>query len=300
MTSPSGKKLSALLNKEILVARSIYIYCDGGFGNRYNALLSGLVVAELADLEPIIVWPTNNWCGASFEDIFQKPMTVVNRELSSFFAEKEHFHHLMEEDHLQMQVPFLSPRPITDFEQIRQFINASSKDIFYYVALVPACIDMTQIRKHLLANPFRPEIIERADSFRVNHGLTEFFGIQIRKTDFGTSGADDQNLFNLIAGRADAQFFVCSDDKDVERRFSTLPNVHIYEKQAHVEKLVQGDWNSHTADHSGRVYACNVNRGSLSVLEAIVDLLVLSKSKVVRTSGSTFLNAALMIQTCSQ
>jgi hypothetical protein len=130
------------------------------------------------------------------------------------------------------------------------------------------------------------------------HQLIEFFGIQIRKTDFGSNGADDQNLYNVIEGRSDANFFVCSDDKDVERRFSALPNVHIYQKQAHVEKLVSGDWNSQTADRSGRVYACNVNRGALSVLEAIVDLLILSKSKVVRTSGSTFLSAALMIQAC--
>ena len=282
------------------MTRSIYIYCDGGFGNRYNALLSGLVVAELAGLEPTIVWPTNNWCGASFEEIFEKPMNVINRELSSFVAEKERFHHLMEEDHLKMQVSFLSPRAITDFEQVRQFIDASTKDIFYYVALVPACINIGQISKHLVANPFRSEITERAKSFLSSHALIEFFGIQIRKTDFGAGGADDQNLFNLISGRADAQFFVCSDDKDVERRFAALPNVHIYEKRAHVEKLVQGDWNSHTADHSGRVYACNVNRGALSVLEAIVDLLVLSKSRVVRTSGSTFLNAALMIQNCTR
>jgi hypothetical protein len=141
--------------------------------------------------------------------------------------------------------------------------------------------------------------MERATSFLSTHRLTEFFGIQIRKTDFGSNGADDQNLYDLIVGRADAQFFVCSDDKDVERRFSALPNVHIYDKQAHVEKWVQGDWNSHTADHSGRVYACNVNRGALSVQEAIVDLLILSKSGIVRTSGSTFLSAALMIKACS-
>jgi hypothetical protein len=119
------------------------------------------------------------------------------------------------------------------------------------------------------------------------------------ETDFGSHGADDQNLYDLIASRSNAQFFVCSDDKDVERRFAALPNVHIYDKQAHVEKLVHGGWNSHTADHSGRVYACNVNRSSLSVLEAIVDLLILSRSNIVRTSGSTFLSAALMIKSCN-
>ncbi len=282
------------------MTRSIYIYCDGGFGNRYNALLSGLFLASEAKLNPIVVWPVNNWCGASYDDIFETPMSVLNRELASFVAEKDKFHHLMEEDHLGMQVPYISPRNVTELAKLTDYIAASAKDVFYYVALIPACINLDQIKPHLLAHPFRTETVKRAEDFLQSQKLTEFFGIQIRKTDFGANGADDQNLYDLISSRADAMFFVCSDDKDVELRFAALTNVRIYDKQAHVEKLVNGGWNSHTADHSGRVYACNVNRSGLSVLEAIVDLLILSRSKIVRTSGSTFLSAALMIQACRQ
>jgi len=288
------------LAKDETVTRSIYIYCDGGFGNRYNALLSGLFLAQQTGLKPVVVWPVNNWCGASFDDIFENPMPVHNRELASFVADKAKFHHLMEEDHLGQQVPFMSPRNVTDICVLTDYIATSEKDVFYYVALIPACIGLDQIKPHLLAHPFRDQIVERANDFLQKHHLVQFFGIQIRKTDFGPNGADDQNLYDLISGRADAMFFVCSDDKEVERRFSLLPNVRIYEKQAHVEKLVDGGWNSHTADHSGRVYACNVNRSGLSVLEAIVDLLILSRSQIVRTSGSTFLTAALMIQACRQ
>jgi hypothetical protein len=63
-----------------------------------------------------------------------------------------------------------------------------------------------------------------------------------------------------------------------------------------VDKLVEGDWNSVTLDHSGRAYACNVNRSALSVIDAVVDCLILSYSTVVRTSNSTFLNTALLLQ----
>jgi hypothetical protein len=278
--------------------KSIFIYCDGGFGNRYNALLSGLAIAEAGGLEPVIVWPTNNWCGASYEDIFENARVVQNRELVSFVAEKDRYHHLMVEDHLSMNVPNVSPSNFTDFPSLLEYAKATDKDVFYYVALIPQCVDMLLVKKHLLANPFCPAIRDRAAAFLREQNLSEFFGIQIRKTDFGAGGADDQNLFDLISKCPDKVFFVCSDDKDVERRFAALENVRIYDKQAHVEKLVEGTWNSHTADHSGRVYACNVNRGALSVMEAIVDLLILSKSKVVKTSNSTFLNAALLLQSC--
>jgi len=91
-------------------------------------------------------------------------------------------------------------------------------------------------------------------------------------------------------------FFVCSDDKTVEQKFAALKNVAIYEKQAYVEKRISGDWTELTADHSGRVYPCNVHRSAESVLEAVTDLLILSRSQVIKTSNSTFLNTALLLQ----
>ena len=126
--------------------------------------------------------------------------------------------------------------------------------------------------------------------------MKEFLGIQIRKTDFGANGADDNNLFALVSQCPQKQFFVCSDDAAVEQRFGALPNVVTHPKRAYVEKVVDGGWNTPTADHSGRVYACNVNRNAVSVEDAVVDLLVLSRSQIVRTSNSTFLNTALLLK----
>ena len=82
----------------------------------------------------------------------------------------------------------------------------------------------------------------------------------------------------------------------MERQFSQLPNVAVNAKHAYVEKMVDGDWNSVTLDHSGRPYACNVVRSAQSVRDAVVDLMVLARSQIVRTSNSTFLNTALLLQ----
>jgi hypothetical protein len=139
-------------------------------------------------------------------------------------------------------------------------------------------------------------LVERAAKFSARQKLGDYFGIQIRKTDFGANGADDNNLFDLISKCPQRKFFVCSDDKAVEQRFALLKNVVTYPKRAYVEKVVEGGWNTPTADHSGRVYACNVNRNSASVEDAVVDLLLLSHSQVVRTSNSTFLNTALLLK----
>ncbi|AKJ28524.1 hypothetical protein [Caldimonas brevitalea] len=282
------------------MTRSIYIYCDGGFGNRYNALISGLILAEAADLSPVIVWPTNNWCGAAYEEIFaEMAHPVVRRELRTFVDEKERYHHLMVEDHLGMNVPNASPTQLPSQSALLDYVKSSPKDVFYYTALIPSYMEFAAVRRQVLALRFRPEIMARAEHFVQTQTPGEFFGVQIRKTDFGAHGADDNNLYDLIAKCPDRRFFVCSDDKTVEERFRVLPNVAIHDKSAHVEKLVDGGWTQQTADQSGRVYACNINRSALSVIDAIVDLLILSRSKVVKTSSSTFLNAALMIQACT-
>ena len=54
--------------------RQLLIYCDGGFGNRFNALVSGLVLARTLGLAPQVVWPVNNWCGAALGDLFENSL----------------------------------------------------------------------------------------------------------------------------------------------------------------------------------------------------------------------------------
>jgi len=51
------------------VAR-VRIHCDGGLGNRYGALISGLIVAERMRAEPLVYWPANSNCGATLGDLY--------------------------------------------------------------------------------------------------------------------------------------------------------------------------------------------------------------------------------------
>lgn len=280
--------------------RTLVIYCDGGFGNRFNAVTSGLALAKALQLKPQVVWPLNNWCGAAFEDLFDVEMPVVQRELASFMPERERYHYFIVEDRLGLAQQWVSPLHIPNWDGVRAFFSASDKDVFYYTALIPPFTDFTAIAEQVRALRFRPAILARAQQFLDQHNIGrqhgDFFGVQIRKTDFGGHGADDTNLFNLVKDRPQSKFFICSDDKDVEQRFGALPNALVYQKRAHVEKMVTGDWNALTTDYSGRLYAGNVNRSAASVEDALVDLLILSRSQIVKTSNSTFLSTALLLQ----
>lgn len=276
--------------------RQIVIYCDGGFGNRFNALVSGLAIAKTLDLSPRIVWPLNNWCGASMAELLDQPLPSENRELVTFAPEKDRYQFFMVEDHLKLGVPWASPLHMPSWEAARAHLAQSDLDVFYYTALIPGFVDFASVAEQLRGLRFHPGIVARAQAFLHERDLGDYYGVQIRKTDFGRNGADDNNLFELIAKAPHKRFFVCSDDKTVEERFGALPNAAIYPKRAHVEKLVDGGWNSVTTDHSGRAYACNVNRSAISVQDALVDMLILARSQIVRTSNSTFLNTALLLK----
>ena len=90
---------------------------------------------------------------------------------------------------------------------------------------------------------------------------------------------------------------MCSDDKDARQRFDALPNIAIFCKRADGKKLVEeGGWNSVTSDRSGRAYACNIIRSTISVIDAAVDMRILSRSEGVKTSSSTSLQTALLIR----
>jgi hypothetical protein len=278
--------------------RSVHIYCDGGFGNRLNGLVSGLLFAGIAGLKPVAVWPCNNWCGAKFSEIFENSdIQVIERELATYVPERRDFHFFMTEDHLGMGVANLSPLAASALPEVIQYLQSDGRDVFYHSPLIPVYLEAAWVSAQIRLLKIRGEIEGQAAQFIERAGLQDmFYGLQIRKTDFGAGGADDNALFELVQKAADKRFFVCSDNKEVEARFRKLPNVAIYEKQAYVEKLVAGDWTALAADHSGRVYPCNVNRSAQSVIDAVVDLLVLSHSEVIKTSNSTFLNAALLLK----
>ena len=48
----------------------IEISCDAGLGNRLGSIVSGLEVARICNLEPIICWRHSHSCYAKFSDLF--------------------------------------------------------------------------------------------------------------------------------------------------------------------------------------------------------------------------------------
>ena len=67
----------------------------------------------------------------------------------------------------------------------------------------------------------------------------------------------------------------------------------IHNKNNFVEKLVDGSWNETITDKEGRTFNFNVNRPKDSIIEALIDVLILSKCNLSnKQAKSTFYQLA--------
>lgn len=276
----------------------VYIYCDGGFGNRYNALISGLYLANLVTAEPQVIWCSNNWCGAGFDELFESTISF-----SETFNPTEFFQHhstlnIIHENQFHLALNYKTPNSFTEVEIIST-IKEAQQDVFYFTNLIPDWVYKEKLYKEIIPMVnFHADIQLLAQRHLLEHaGHQPFVGVHLRKTDFA-GNFDDRVLYQYMQQAIDTKFFVCSDDHATEQQFKQLANVFTYPKTSYVEKLAPGSWNSVITDTTGNQWPFNVNRSAESVRQAVVDLLILSHSVLLDTDlRSTFLKTAALLQT---
>lgn len=275
----------------------LYIQCDGGFGNRFNVLCFGLYLSKILNYSPVIIWPSNNWCGASFFDLFEKE-SLQFCERSSINLDNTI--NIVHENQFELKT-FININSIISIQQIQNLCQG--KDIFYFNNLIPWRLisEFDSFKNTIRDIKFKKEIVDTAERIIFENCQTHlFFGIHIRKTDFGDrSDSVEPQLMNIVQQNCEHKFFVCSDDEITENKFLQNKNVFKYEKQDYVKKLLDGSWNSTIVDSNKNSFAFNVDRSKQSVVDAVVDLLILSKSTIISPDvGSTFMHTAKLLKDC--
>jgi hypothetical protein len=276
--------------------KQIYIYCDGGFGNRFNSLMNGLFIAKYGNYEPKIIWPINNWCGATFTEIFNSTLEEFREFDQQTFFNQHDTNNFMHWNPFQPDLSVINPMgiyvSITDFMQ-----SQPDKDLFFYSSTMCPWIDKQLLKPILDQLPFQPHILTIADII-IEHNCKDqkFFGVHLRCTDH-TKSINLDDYIAHVANTPNSKFFICSDDFEIESKFMQYPNAFKYDKTSYVEKLVEGEWNTTITDSTGANFPYNVNRNSESVVQAMIDLVILSRSTLIATDfTSTFLQSAKLIQ----
>lgn len=275
----------------------VYIYCDGGFGNRYHSLVSGLFLAEACNREPLVIWPINPYNEAVYSDIFNTEIIEYTEFTGKEWLDQHDpvgivgwnpWHANLSEQHNCMGI----------YTAIDRFLKDKvDKDVFFYGGRLCPWVDINALPKFIDQVPFQPNLLSKANEFISNNFGTELFnGLHVRKTDHPYPLEEDKAIEEINS--SGIKCFVCSDDPETEKKFmDSCANVRVYPKKSYVEMLVpNGNWGHLITDDLGHRFPFNVKRGSESVLEAIVDLLILSKSNIInKDHRSTFIRSAILI-----
>lgn len=268
------------------------VMCDGGLSNRLNALIFALILRHRYGQRWVLNWPRNSWCGAAFGKLFEIDLPVYEHPINHFKRHEQQYLLVMHENQCDFDARrVIINKGLTGYADYQALLNGNT-DVFYFNSLIPSFVSFEDMRLGLSGLRIEPGLRRRAETFCKQHQIdATVLGLHIRKTDFGTSVNDDE-LFN-IAASSPLRFFVCSDDRGVNERFSRLPNCCVFEKSFFPNKAdVTKDWLQWGKDAEGRVFPFNIDRSEESVLEGLIDLLILSRTTLVKTSGSTFLAMA--------
>ena len=272
----------------------LYILCDHGLGNRLGSLVGGLKTAELLNYQPIICWPINNWCQAEFYELFRSAIELESNEFATMLVNQIHDSGLPFFFISQFTEDTISKNYFENSLSAVEEIRKLNSDALFSCAKLPKSYvrNPEDISKHLKSLGIAESIRSAVEKFVIENKIDKTVrGVHIRKTD-SKNQIDENIVFENMKNSPQQRYFICSDDKSIEDKFVTLSNVIIFPKSTYVEKLQDGHWRDNVTDAAGRNIVFNMNRPKQAMIEAFVDMLILSKTKIDRLSKSTFRSMA--------
>lgn len=260
--------------------KTISILADGGFGNRLGSLIGGLLIAKDTNRRPVVYWPENNWCGCSFNDLYDSDLELKNENINQLFESNLNNKFMIHENQTNFNI--IQNQFSPNIVAINAFKNLEDENFVYYNNQVPPNYKEDDVLNVLSSIKIRDNILNRVNTFceanKIDHNTV---GLHIRKTDH-KSYINDDFFIKTVESNPSFNFFVCSDDEKIETYFKTFNNVTVIEKQNYADKLITDlKWDDDITDNEGRRFGFNVNRSKQSVIDAFVDMLILSRTNIL-------------------
>ncbi len=285
------------MKPEILEPGTLLAFCDGGFANRVNSLVGGLVLAKKLGLKCRVLWPQNNRCGAAFGELFEMDLPVDEVRLQDLVPHQAKLQLWLHENDVGFSDPVAALRRHPGLDTVKAMLGDDRRAVLYCENAILPWLDDADVDAALLSLRLREDIVASARQIIGRHGKAGYVGIHLRATDF-TSPPPTEAMIGAVQAQSTTRFFVCSDDAAIEDRFARYPNVFVHAKSAYVEKRSEGPWRGATTDSDGLPYSGNIERTGPSVVQAVVDLLLLAGSRPLKTSNSSFLALAERLGQC--
>ena len=249
--------------------RNIYAVLTPGFANRLNNLVAGFYLSKLFKLNLFIHEVQHNDCLISMKEVFNIPEDVLFEPRGEIYNCKD-------------IVRITQRSSLHDIEEVLK-----EKHVLISEPLILDCISIESAYKLFFEHfDFKESIKTEVEKFLSTYNLSEYVGCQVRTTDYNVHGYRVERYIDVLKPIEGKIFLSCERKEDQERLLKEFPTAIYREKKGFVEKLDESkDWQF------------NVIRDKQCVLDAIVDLILLSQTKKNYGSidlgiPSTFFDAA--------
>ena len=279
------------------IFKMLIIHCDGGLGNRLNCLAGGLAIAKAVDCGFRVNWPQNRYLQADIDQILSVSFeydrcSKEELKLAKISSTVSFENFLLHPDEEYIN-PILTMRRAAIIEFCRKRIKNSAKVLVFTPQVIPAFYrDVSNIIRSFkysdqVANYIRPVICAQ-------HLPKNYLGLHMRGTDSGVS-LKQKTRWRWLCSVLPARVRLITDDYEIVNLFSNLGNISVRRDFISPDKAIVGlAYNECTVDENGQYLPYNIVRSKESILDSIVDLEILSASIIIPTSGSTFLETAVI------
>jgi hypothetical protein len=283
----------------------------GGLGNRVLGSITAYYFANLLGRKLHIGWPEGiPACLADWKDLFENTSTICQDIVPENFDDYYIVHNtefFKDKKHVMCHrgnAPLQQEKIIEQLTDILTESTANGKDIIIqddgaYVNELPMELLSKFFREGLR---IKQHILDRASKFCYLNNITkDTLGVHLRLTDMIHYGlairrqipsGNEVDMKNYILGQyvdelnkivkdfPEKRFFVCSDDPKAENRLKDLfgDKIITFDKSQYVEKFHPTEgWDRR--DTTGEdLCSYNVSRSKDSVIEALIDCLILSRT----------------------
>lgn len=282
---------------------TIQVINFGGLANRLNNIINGMFLSSSLNRKLKIFWPINNACSCKYSSIFTNDIEVIEFEQEDGFGAPEGYYKLAGENTTffrnEWGANFTGNNFINKFQsynnigtgrEIFKTLRLQDTDILLQGNSIFYFISIKNINKYFNLLSPTESIAERVLSFTNENNIDRnVIGIHIRRTD--SPSLDDSLIIHkinsFIKNNRRQKIFLCSDSSATEKKISMLypDNIIIHEKNAHAEKRSrEKSWVSNGTGSE----KYNVFRSQDSVILALIDFYILSKTSIKVRSSSTF------------
>jgi hypothetical protein len=246
--------------------KQIINICTTGLGNRIMSLITALYWSDVLKASPVkMLWFANSECNLDSSDIFNTDPHTIK------FVDKDIL--IGCTNHLSSEI-----LNIKDERNITTLCNYNTTLINNWI--IPEYITTIQQLKYIKHLRFKNDIVNTALNFINNNNIdANTTGLMLRGTDGIYHGIQSsiQKCYSYVQNQKSDRFFIMSDEDSIIKKFYELENVITYPTRSFVKFNKE----------SMALY-----RDKQSVIDGIINLLILSRTNILNTTNSSFLKVA--------